>query len=349
MPRPRREFSPEVISYSELDTLTTCEERWNRRFPDGADAGSAIQLERGTSLHEITGSWWETGELRTAVEVAQTEDLGIVLADDEELDRIDWIARRYAEHYAEWRSDVKVIGTELEVSFDFPYFPIQFHCTIDQVWEFGGEVVVREAKTMADWRRLDLVEVTPQEGLYFYAAQQAGFHPERVFFDAIKTYRWKPQKPTQKRLIEEAERAYESALQADLGQWADEVGEQIILPWLKDDGPWATESTANKRRTAWARLMVEQHPGVDRPVEDSFEYRWLHRTPSQVEGALRWAQGAIARRNDLLFPGDEWTKPLRNIGTECHNCSFADDCWQALSFPALADVIDLDDYRDEVD
>lgn len=340
MPRPRRSFSPDVISYSELDTLTTCEERWNRRFPEGDDAGSAIQLQRGTALHEISGTFWETGEVRTAAEVARTEELDIVLADDEELDRINWLGQRYAAFYSSWREDVKVVGTELEVEFDFPYFPIRFHCTIDQVWELHGDIVVREAKSMADWRRLELVEVTPQEGLYFYAAQQAGLEPSRIFFDAIKTYRWKPTKPTQKAMIE-AEEARSAQAAQDLGDagfaWNTD---RWIAACPADD-----VKTESKRKRAWARDQVERHPGVDRPVDDSFEYRWLHRTPAQVDGALRWARGAIARRNDLLFPGDEWTTPLRNIGNECHGCAFADDCWEALSFPALADIIDISDYR----
>ena len=301
--RERRKFDKGVVSFSELDTLATCEQRWRYRFPLGYEQEPSSAMTRGTGLHEITGTWWETGEVRTAAEVSNTEQLNYT---DEEAELVDWIIARYIRHYANWRPRVKVLGTELEFSAPNALAEgITVVGHIDQVWEMDDLIIIREAKSMADWRRLDLVDVTTQESLYGWGARQLGIEWDSILFDAIRTYRWKPEKPTQKQILE------------DLGT-----------------NPFATKKAA----TEWARKEVERHPGVDRPDADSFEYRWLHRTTDQINSALLWSASVIDRRDALL----KTEMPIRNIGTSCQGCSFQEDCWSAMSFPTLSSQIALD-------
>lgn len=328
MPYERRDFDPEYTSYSELDTLATCEQRWWLRFPKGGDFKPTPAMQKGTMFHEMIGPWWETGELPDPVETYEANELDM---NEQFYDDTLWLVDRYVRVNADFRKKVKVVGTELELVQEFPYFPVKVVSHVDQLWELDGKLIAVERKTMRGWRRLDLIEYTTQESLYIWQLRAAGYDIDALVFDAANTYRWVPDKPTQQDMID-------SVTESAMGPpWGPRVGE----PDPEKPGKTLTLAAAKRE---WARAAVAAHPGIDRPDEDSFQRHWLDRTDEQIEQALRWAQTTMQRRSDLLQlaeHGSAYT-PIRNIGPSCNGCSVQEDCFAGLSF-AMEIELDLED------
>ena len=151
-----------------------------------------------------------------------------------------------------------------------------------------------------------------------------------VLFDFAYTYRWKLQKPTQKELIE-----------AEMEQVAKSDFPGYRAPW--NEMPWLGEDPAeSKRKTAWARQAVANHPGIEAHADsESFEQQWLDRTSAQVDAGLQWAQNILERRYALTQSLPERPPTVRNIGPSCKFCDHKANCYGEMAFPQDDIVLDL--------
>lgn len=318
-------------SFSELSCLAGCEERWHLRYVDKVPDPPGWAQMKGTLLHAGAAAFWQ-GEDVYAVVDAEHETLfpatdGGQMTDDGERMYADvvWLLERYVKHYAADRESVKVVATELELRAKLPGTTVTVLAYIDQLWEIHGKLWLVERKSMGKWDRLDILSVDPQLTLYDWMLRENGYEPHGICFDAIKTYRWKPEKPTQAQLIEEAV--------------ADSDSSGLSLPWDRSAPAAQALGIAvlapAKARQEWARAAVERHPGVERPLEDSFQQLWLARDDAQRAQAIRWARAGVRRKRAL----QSGSVPVHNIGVNsCRGCPYQADCFERLGFDLTLDM-----------
>lgn len=188
---------PNSVSFSELNTLATCEERWFQNYVQRRQGEPTLKMRFGTVMHYLVGFWWQTGKLMPAHMAAHEEQVTLPEVGKQSLDDADWLLDRYVERYGEMRAVWEVVGTELELSAGLTLTAGSPRCvdvwgTPDQILRHraSGRLIVVERKTMADFRRMEIVDVTPQETLYVWLARENGYNVDAVFFDAIRNYRW---------------------------------------------------------------------------------------------------------------------------------------------------------------
>lgn len=281
-------------SYSEAALLAHCEKAWTYRYLGERRAFEpSVAMQRGTFVHDVVATWWDDPTRGMASIVNKWGEEGQQLPDDGE-----WVALRYEERYDETRQagDLRVIGNELKLVVRVPGTQVDLVLYIDQlVLDRAGQMWIVERKTMKDWRRLDSIDVDQQVSLYVWAFRQAGVPVVGAIYDAIRTYRWQPEKPTI------------TALAAEV---------------------MAGTTSTKKEAMESARALQAAHPGVERPVEDSFRSLWLERTPDQLDEAVADLQAAIQRKA-LLAAG---LRPMRNIGMRCSTCDYRTECWEGLAY-----------------
>ncbi|HXJ69896.1 MAG TPA: PD-(D/E)XK nuclease family protein [Verrucomicrobiae bacterium] len=313
-------------SYTELSTLAECEQKWHYKY-----AGEYVRtpptenMLKGTLCHVGATALWKGESWAQAIHayVADPKNLVEAATFDAVITDVDWLMARYVRHYGPMSQNVEVIAVEQKLSAKIPGSNFSVYGYVDEMWNVNGKLWLVERKTMKDWSRLDLVPVSPQETLYYWLAQANGLEPYGLVFDAIRTYRWALEKPTQKELIE-AE--LDSSTKDDRDPaW---VAEQ---KWIVK----AEKPTVASARTAWARSAVEHHPGVEKRADsESFEQLWLDRTDAQVYEAHRWAR-SIMRRRQAIKRG---SIPIRNIGPFCKTCWFKDECFDGLAFSTRPEI-----------
>lgn len=305
-------------SHTELSRLAHCEMSWKLRYEDGIKGEPSDAMRLGTHVHlgaaAITrGEPWQP--VLAAAITEEGADPSLVrleaLEPDSPASTAAWLLGRYERVYGAssefgvWAPTV--VDTELELTATIPDTWGDVHLAyIDEVWEDRlGLLWVVERKTYGRGDRLAWVEVDPQLTLNLWIARANGIPAVGIVFDGIYTYRWSPEKPTQKALIEEAEAAGQS---------------------------WPTKKAA----TEWAREQVAKHPGIERPDADSFTRLWLDRTDAHIEAALDEVRASVARRT-VLRAG---APPVRNLGPHCLRCDQRTSCWESLAFPQDIEVLD---------
>lgn len=294
------------ISFSEANALSQCEERWSLQYRHHEDRQPGDGMLKGTLLHTGADAFWDGEDWETAVAEQWHADDEFAVADSEILDDAQWLLDRYTRYYADMRDDVEVYAKELELTAKLPGTKVTLMGHIDHVWRVGGHLYVVERKSYGRRDRLDLLPVDPQISSYVWLARQNGLDVAGVLYDGIYTHRWTPTKPTQKYLID-----------GERGRNAE--------PWKDfqhEAGPYFTPQE-------WARMMVEQHPGIERELSASFDYIPLDRTDEQCELAIEgWLKPALSRRTALR----RGATPVRNIGMACKWCPAKPRCWEALAF-----------------
>lgn len=280
-------------SYSELNTVASCERRWAYKYLWRTEFEQPKSWARGTNIHEVVGEWWDHPELSMAQilgELPHSED-------PEELDLLVWLALRYEQFHSDDRAgSVRVVGRELKFEQKLPGTEVTIVSYIDQLDSVDGKLVPVERKSMANWEILDEITlVGAQPSIYLWQLRR-WVDVEMMKVDAIRTYRWKPERPTQKELL--------PAIEAEHPDWTKKaMGEE-------------------------AKRQVEAHPGVERPVEESFRVEWLDRTDRQIEETHEDMRAALQRRMQLAAGAP----PTRNIGPMCKRCPFKGRCWDELAF-----------------
>lgn len=310
---PRTDWS--TTSFSELSTLSQCEEKWDRKYRLGLPDEAGPALQKGKLVH--AGVNMLTEGVSGANILDNTLSAGALMgADPETVDDALWLLKRYREHYSQFMRNVEVLASEVQMDVELPFLINGRHVTLhgyaDNLYRINGRVYLVERKTMADWSRLDLIDVDPQVSLYDWAIKQGhvlGHEVYGILFDAIRTYRWALQKPTQKEVIELAQR---------------------------DGVTWLNA----KERTEWARERVARHPGVEaHPPHESFEQLWIDRTYEQHAQALEWARRALLRRDDLTSM-EGFGGPVRNIGPFCKKCPYKTGCFDDMAFGGVTITVE---------
>lgn len=187
---PRHRF-PEEVSYSELSTLASCEEKWRRLYMEAdLEAQPTTAMKLGTIMGELCDSWWLTGDW-----IGRYSEL--VIANEEEDTEpwvtARWLMDRYAQVYGDELERTTVVHSELELKaplYDAMGRTLVGH--VDQLWETPSGLWLVERKTMRDWRNVDyLVNYSVQPSLYMHLAQANDLLVKGVILDCLRTYRWK--------------------------------------------------------------------------------------------------------------------------------------------------------------
>lgn len=287
-----RQSDPSEISYSEIDTLTTCERQWDYTYRQGFEQdGKGLRI--GTAWHLFTDDWW-MGRYANGPAVVQPYGL----EDPEEAALLAWLIGRYVEHYGPTPAEtgLSLYASELEGRVPSPVTGVDLTFHVDKVAEdTQGGLWVVETKSYGSRRRLALLDVTLQETLYTDGVQQMTDRDVLgVLFDGVYTYRWKPKRRT-----------------------LAEIEAEIA--------PFRT-GLSNKALRLEAKHIQETEAGVERPPADSFDRIWLSREEPQIEEARLITREAILRRGNLQ--GDR--TPLPNIGAHCTFCPARRECWSTL-------------------
>lgn len=284
-------------SYTELAALAHCERQWWYKYVVGIRGEQSAQQARGSALHEAIAVWWDQPD----VGMADINPWPVGRPDDQEAELVEWLLTRYEEHHGPSREAgvLRMIGHELSFAAPVPGTGITLRAYIDGLGldEDGGLWVV-ERKSMADWRRLGLLDVDRQRILYDWLVKANGLPIKGVIYDAIRTYRWKSEKPTL------------AALKAEI---------------MEERGGWVGTV---KDLHAMAQDRQAAHPGVDRPAAESFVTEWLTATPRMHEEALADVRAGLQRRGALAAGAP----PQRNLNQACDWCDCKSDCWEELTF-----------------
>jgi CRISPR/Cas system-associated exonuclease Cas4 (RecB family) len=286
------------IGYTDASTLAQCEQKFAYRKAGVADPPNA-GMTLGTLMHGFLERWWQ-GQVMATTPLFELDGAAI---DVEILDKAEWLAARYIQQYGyEPSLSVSLVEVEMRKHIGPSTW---LRGRLDRVGrDAAGDLWVIEDKTYGNRQRLDWLDVDPQPVLYKILAEHTLGEPVRgVLWNGIYTYRWKPEIPTQAALIEEARAS----------------GRMF---------------TTKKEATEWARQAQKSHPGIERPIEESFDLRYLTPTPEQCAWAEGWVSELIARQRALL-PG---TPPLRNIGSHCSYCSFKQQCHEEVVYGAPLEI-----------
>lgn len=313
-------------SYTELSTLAECEQKWSYKYggPEYVRTAATEAMLKGTLSHVGATAFWKGTPWTEAIAayVVDPENAVDQSTYSAVIGDVEWLMARYQRHYAPLSRNVEVIHVEKKLSAKVPGTKFSIYGYVDEMWRVNGKLWLVERKTMKDWSRLDLVPVSPQETLYYWLAIQNGLEPYGLVFDALRTYRWALEKPTQKQLIEEA------PLNPETGAAPWEEPAFVMQHTMQDQTP-------AKRKLEWARAAVERHPGVEKKADsESFEQLWLDRNQDQIDAALRWARSIMRRRNAIKHG----SIPIRNVGPFCKTCAFKDECFDGLAFATQPEI-----------
>lgn len=278
----------DLTSYSELSTLASCEMKWAYRYKEHEASEQTMPMAKGSAIHELVGTWWTGDEEMLAFK------LNAILSAPESVEfanDLEWLFHRYTQHYGAARNGgaLRVVATELKLLAPLPGTDVEVVTYVDQIVQLRNRGLwAVERKSMKDWRRLNTLDVDPQVSIELWQLRNAGWPVQGLMYDAIRTYRWQPEKPTQK---------------------------------------WLMEHEGLTR--VQAKEQIDNHPGFERPIEDSFQLLYLDRHDAHIRAALEDARSAV-RRRALLGAGEV---PIRNIGMNCDMCPFKEKCWEGLAFP----------------
>lgn len=158
-------------------------------------------MARGTAIHELVGTWWTGDEELLALKTRMIYES----MSEEEWDHVSWLFDRYQQQYGAARNSgaLRVVATEFKLLAPIPGTDVEMVTYVDQIVKLRDRGLwVVERKTMKDWRRLDTLEVDPQVSIALWQLRSAGWPIEGLMYDAIRTYRWQPMKPTQAQIME---------------------------------------------------------------------------------------------------------------------------------------------------
>lgn len=292
---------PDVLGYSEANTLTSCERKWwyiNDQEPSSENAEKSLALSKGTALHRLIAAW-ETGyDAEVLQEFRDT-------VDHEDLEQVEWAAEvewlfdRYKRFYG--ASRLRIIANELPLIARIPTTRTWFSTRgVDAIVQVPRSVDEEHAglwhlerKTMKDWQRLIVLPVDQQVTTVQWLLREAGWAVRGTIFDAIRTYRFQDIQPT--------------------------------LKELEERFPFQPMNMNRPEYRAWLKIQ-QASMAQEAPLEDSFRRVFLERTDAQVDGQLAELKAVASRWRELRLGAT----PARNIDRSCGWCSFKDDCWRSL-------------------
>lgn len=300
----------DVTSFTELTSLADCERKWAYKYLDREEGGDSTGRYLGRILHELIGAWWIGGDAQERAE-DELRQLGHPDLADSEAEvalaaKAWWLYDRYTRHYGKDRADgtLRVLATELRLQRSLPGSDVEVVTYIDQIVQLrSAGIWAVERKTMADWTRLETLEVDPQVSLILWQLREDGWPVRGLLYDAIRTYQWKPTQPT--------------------------------LTELKAVNPRHAGETATDHNDRMK--VIQANSQIDRPLEDSFKQEYLDRTLVHQAHALSDAGAGVVRRA-MLGAG---LRPMRNVSTRtCGQCDHRVRCWTELGFSQEFELAD---------
>lgn len=312
----------ETINYSEFATLAQCETKWGYAYllEQEEDVEGKNGLWLGTLLHLGLDRWtrdlgatlpevW-TDDINTGGKPGEMRTLRLSDFDSALVEHALWLLARYVSVYGSSRPESwNVISTEewLTGKFKIGSRTVRIVGRHDGLVEILGDLWLIERKSYGQKRRLDTIGIEPQPTIYYDLVEQNyGRRPVGLLYDGIFTYRYSPKPPTQGALIEAA-------------IVAGEQGKHI------EGFPYNGTKSAQRD---WARpLTLDPSLATERPPEDSFERRWIDRTPQAIAVGEQFLGNAIRRRDRIKVIEDT----IPNVGKDCSWCGFRAECWSRLS------------------
>lgn len=304
----------ETINYSEFATLSQCETKWGYGYMLAQEeTGEKRGLHKGTLLHLGWGRWlagdgftlpevW-TDDINTGGKPGEERTLSLSDFDPSIVAEVLWLARRFEEHYGSVPpSSWNVISTEgwLTGSFKIGARKVRIVGRTDALVEVEGLLYLAEVKSFGRKDRMTTIGIEPQPTIYYDLVEQTyGRAPDGIMYEGIYTHQYATKKPTQAEISAE------------------------VYP----DGFPLPEFPTKASQRDWARAAVEAHPGVERPVADSFIRDWIDRTPQAIEVGHQYLGNAIKRRDRIKSIEDT----IPNVGNACSWCGFKDQCWERLT------------------
>lgn len=297
-----------MVSHTELSALAQCEMRWHLRYREGIKGDDSAALVLGRLLDRSAAAFWRDGDWASEMRLAVAEEGGGD-PDKVDLDRLDsiegmevpakavWLMTRYGMQYGDEQASGAVASIGQQVDLKAKIGANTYQAIIDEIWDVDGELWMVERKSYSRRDRVAMVDVDPQLTNNLWVARVNGYDCVGIVFDGIYTYRWKREKPTQAQMMEE----------------------------IQPDHPGLTQ----KDLRAKAKEVIERHPGIDRPVHESFDRLWLDRTDDHIGAAQAEVKAVVSRRTSLR----RGAKPTRNIGPLCNSCGQKPVCWERLGFP----------------
>lgn len=211
-------MTAERVNYSELNTLTTCEQKWVYSYLLRRDEEQRNRdgLHLGTLLH-LGAEGWQDGSWAmhgaAVLPLSWVDDIGndgkpgepterfLAEFDDELVAKAQWLLDRYAIVYGLQPPDNwNVLSSEEWMTATFEVVagrPIELVGRTDGLVEIDGDLWLLERKSYANKQRLAYIGVDPQLMLYgILAEENYGVPITGVIYDGIHTYQWvKPRAP----------------------------------------------------------------------------------------------------------------------------------------------------------
>lgn len=184
---PRAFLGADSLSYSELNTLSKCENSWALSYTgerEKSAPGKAMQL--GTAIHAAWGAWW-TGNVATS-----------------ENELANLLMSRYERFYGADRHNgtIKMLAVEMPIAARLPGGP-WFFGFIDGLAQVTGMspypngLYVAELKSMDNLGDMMFLVESTQTPLYVDALRKMGYPVLGSFIDGIRTSGAAPKIETQ--------------------------------------------------------------------------------------------------------------------------------------------------------
>lgn len=186
-------FADRPIRTTEFSTLTGCEQRWWYRYAAEIEEPTVSPaLTKGTLWHAAWAEWWENDnhfDGGRMIERVPEDRRGLITP--EILDDVIWMVKRYETVYGPTRYEWEMVANEVELEAVVGGLLLQGRADGLIRHIPTNRLYLGEAKSMRDWRRLDILTVDPQLTHYYSLAKAAGYEIDGILYDAAKTYRWK--------------------------------------------------------------------------------------------------------------------------------------------------------------
>lgn len=172
-----------LISYSEVDSLTQCEQKHHYAHVDKiTTAGSSQGLSRGNAGHKffetffkelLKGKSTEEAKMEAITEVASDLNTPLSLC-------IEWVDKVWPT--LGW----KIVAVEIEVRIAISP-TLVYPMKADLIVEIDGELVLVDHKFLYDFYTQQMIDIFPQMPRYMVALQANGLDVKYAIYNMVRT------------------------------------------------------------------------------------------------------------------------------------------------------------------
>lgn len=179
-----------TLSNSKVKDWRRCPYRYKLKRVDGwKPKRRAVQLERGSWIHDLLMHHYDGEDWRARHEVLTKEFYSLFEEEREELGDLpgecERLMRAYVYHYRDesWH----VVETEMDELVEFPN-GIKFRFIIDRIVETESGLWLLDTKTVKNFMEPDFMLLDAQLARYVYCAELLDYKPIKgVIFDEVRT------------------------------------------------------------------------------------------------------------------------------------------------------------------